>query len=289
MVQSRSKRSRNQNEEGEGQDETMLRITDANGQESDDANEQDDEEFSTQSISELETDITTFIRNTGKNDGWPAAFQKHVRDREEELVEKVRAGHAERSAHVQEPPIRATFVNLLDREQAEQSFQKTFLPFLAGCLARVGVKPHDPQLPFPIDDLSVEDQPLFAKSATLIHNSQNLLKEYSELAGLRVDTSSRDKLLSTLDREERQIDAAIKAGRRVAQGEIRALLGIAHDETTENSEQGCRVLKAGVEGAQAKARVAGGVVDDRKMERWGVVAAESVRAFGKMSKVAGAE
>lgn len=54
MAQSRSKRSRNQNEECEGQDETMLRthqITDANGEESDDANEQEDEEFSTQSIS----------------------------------------------------------------------------------------------------------------------------------------------------------------------------------------------------------------------------------------------
>ena len=228
---------------------------------------------------ELETEITTFIRNTGKNDGWPAAFKKHVRDREEELLEKLRAGNAERSAHSKNSH-QSHFINFLDREQADQSFQKTFLPFLAGCLARVGVKPHDPQLPFPIDDLSVDDQPLFTKSSTLIQNSQNLLKEYSDLASLQVDTSSRDKLLSTLDREEKQIDAAIKAGRRVAQGEIRALLGIAHDETIENSEQGSKVLKVGSEGAQARARVDGGVVDDRKMERWGVVAAEAVKAFG---------
>lgn len=212
-----------------------------------------------------------------------------MRDREEELLEKLRAGKVERSAHCKNSH-QSHSVNLLDREGAEQCFQKTFLPFLAGCLARVGVKPNDPQLPFPIDDLSGEDQPLFTKSSTLIHNSQNLLKEYSDLAGLDVDTSSRDKLLSTLDKEEKQIDAAIKAGRRVAQGEIRALLGIAHDdETTENSEQGSKVLRAGVEGAQAKARADGGGVDDRKMERWGVVAAESVKALGKMSKVAGAE
>ncbi len=48
-------------------------------------------------ISELETDITTFIRNTGKNDGWPAAFRREVREREEELLEKLRVGNAERS------------------------------------------------------------------------------------------------------------------------------------------------------------------------------------------------
>ncbi len=181
------------------------------------------------------------------------------------------------------------FTNLLNRERTEQSFQRAFLPFLAGCLARVGVKPRNPQLPFPVDNPSPEDQPLFIKSSTLIQNSQNLLKEYADLASLRVDTSPRDKLLSTLDREGSQIDAAIKAGRRVAQAEIRALLGIAHDETVENGEQGSKVLRAGVEGAQAKARVEGEGVEEGKMERWGVVAAESVKAFGKISKVAGAE
>jgi len=46
--------------------------------------------------SELETDITTFIRNTGKNDGWPAAFKEHVRKQEEELLGRLRTGIAER-------------------------------------------------------------------------------------------------------------------------------------------------------------------------------------------------
>lgn len=46
-------------------------------------------------FSELETDITAFIRNTGKNDGWPAAFKTHVRGREKEVLEKLRSGNAE--------------------------------------------------------------------------------------------------------------------------------------------------------------------------------------------------
>ncbi len=98
--------------------------------------------------------------------------------------------------------------------------------------------------------------------------------------------------MRTLDREGAQIDAAIQAGRRVAHAEIRALLGIvAHDETVENGEQGRKVLRAGVEGALARARGDGdgGGVEEGIVERWGVVAAESVRAFAKISKVAGAE
>lgn len=39
---------------------------------------------------ELESDITALIRNSGRNDGWPAAFKSHVGDREGELVERVR-------------------------------------------------------------------------------------------------------------------------------------------------------------------------------------------------------
>lgn len=182
----------------------------------------------------------------------------------------------------------------LHRERATQSFQTAFLPFLAGCLARVGVRPNNPQLvPFPIDDPSAVDQPLFTKSSTLIQNSRDLLSEYADLAALRVDTSSRDRLLSTLDREAAQIDAAIRAGSRVAQAEIRALLGVAHDEAIENADQGAKVLQVGVEGAQARAGVDGdggdGGAEERKMERWGVVAAESVKAFAKMGKFAGAE
>lgn len=180
-------------------------------------------------------------------------------------------------------------VDLLDREQAEESFQKTFLPFLAGCLARVGVKPVHPQLPFPIENLFPENQPLFTKSSTLIQGSRNLLKEYSDLASLHVDTSSRDKLLDTLAREGTDVDAAIKAGRRVARAEIRALLGFAENELIENSQQGSNVLKAGALWTQVKARAKGEMVEGGKMEKWGVVAAETVKVFGKMSKVAGAD
>ncbi len=95
--------------------------------------------------------------------------------------------------------------------------------------------------------------------------------------------------MRTLDREGSQIDAAIQAGRRVAQAEIRALLGMAHEETVENGELGSKVLRAGKEGAEAKVRGEGNGVEGRTVERWGVVAAESVKAFGKISKVAGAE
>lgn len=102
---------------------------------------------------------------------------------------------------------------------------------------------------------------------------------------MRVDTSSRDKLLKTLAKEEDAIDEAIKAGRRVAQAEIRALLGFADTEAIENSEQGGKVLKIGAQDIQLKAREKGENVDEKKAERWAVVAAETVKAFGKMSKV----
>jgi hypothetical protein len=46
--------------------------------------------------SELETHVTTLIRNTGKNDGWPAAFKQHVHGREKELLENLAVGMAER-------------------------------------------------------------------------------------------------------------------------------------------------------------------------------------------------
>jgi hypothetical protein len=181
-------------------------------------------------------------------------------------------------------------IDIQARAQAEESFETTFLSFLAGCLARVGVKPIHPQQPFPVEDPSPENQPLFTKSSLLIRESGNLLREYSDLAGLRVDTSSRDKLLDTLAREGSEIDAAIKAGRRVARAEIRALLGFVDNELVqENSQQGGRVLRAGAMETQEKARVKGEmVVEGERMERWGVVAAETVRAFGKLSKVAGA-
>jgi len=181
--------------------------------------------------------------------------------------------------------------DILARAQADESFQTTFLPFLAGCLARVGVKPLHPQQPFPVEDPSPENQPLFTKSSLLIQESRKLLEEYSDLAGLRVDTSSRDKLLDTLAREGSDIDAAIKAGRRVARAEIRSLLGLADSELVENSQQGSRVLKAGALETQEKARAKGEMViaDGERMERWGVVAAETVKVFGKLSRVAGAD
>lgn len=173
-------------------------------------------------------------------------------------------------------------------EQAEESFQAAFLPFLAGCLTRVGVRPIEPQRPFPIDDPSPEGQPLFVKSSALIQDSRNLLGEYSDLAALRVDTSSRDRLLDTLAREEVAIDGAIRAGRQVAQAEIAALLGLAHDEPVENGQRGSAVLRLGAQEAQARtAREKGESVNAGKTERWAVVAAETVKAFGKISKVAG--
>jgi hypothetical protein len=183
-------------------------------------------------------------------------------------------------------------VDILASAQADESFQTTFLPFLAGCLARVGVKPIHPQRPFVVADPAPEDQPLFTKSSFLLHESWKLLEEYSDLAGLQVDTSARDKLLDTLAREGREIDAAIKAGRRVARAEIRVLLGLADTgEPDGNRQQGSRVLKAGAVETQENARARGEMVmaDGERMERWGVVAAETVRAFGKLSKVAGAD
>jgi hypothetical protein len=173
------------------------------------------------------------------------------------------------------------------REQAEASFHKTFLPFLAGCLARVGAKPVSPQRPFPIDNPAPDDQPLFAKSSTLIQESKNLLREYSDLAKLKVDTSSRDKLLNTLSKEEKDISEAIDAGRRVAKAEINALLGVVDNEDVEKWQQGSNVLKAGAPEALKKAEAEGNLLNGGKMERWGVVATETIKVFGKMSSVAG--
>lgn len=66
------------------------------------------------SCSELETDITTFIRNSGKNDGWPSAFQKQVRERGEELQEKLRIGVAKRFSRLSFPsPVSSLFFLLL--------------------------------------------------------------------------------------------------------------------------------------------------------------------------------
>lgn len=127
------------------------------------------------------------------------------------------------------------------------------------------------------------------KSSTLITESNNLLKEYSDLANLKVDTSARDKLLTTLAKEEVAIEKAIKAGRRVAQAEINALLGLADEESMEDSKQGSDVLKLGAQEAQAKARTRGETAESRKTESWAVVAAESVKAFGKMTKVVGGD
>jgi hypothetical protein len=201
-------------------------------------------------------------------------------------LEKLRNRNAERSA----PYLNGQHCHATDfpaREQAEASFQKTFLPFLAGCLARVGAKPVNPHRPFPIDNPSPVDQPLFTKSSTLIQESRNLLKEYSDLANLRVDTSSRDKLLSTLSKEEDDIREAIKAGRRVAKAEINALLGVVDDDNVEDWQQGSNVLKAGAPEAVKKAEAEGNLLDGGKMERWGVVATETMKVFGKMSRVAG--
>jgi len=182
-------------------------------------------------------------------------------------------------------------IDFPSREQADACFQTAFVPFLAGCLARVGAKPLKPQQPFPLKDPSPNNQPLFTKSSTLIQESKNLLEEYSGLATLKVDTSSRHNLLSTLAKEEAAIGQAVKAGRRVAQAEIRALLGLTSIEAVESGEQGSKVLRAGAQGAQAKAeeraKESAEVVDDRKLERWSVVAAETAKAFGKMTKVAG--
>lgn len=125
-IQSRSKRSRHQDaeaEDGHGHG-SMAHKTQrhavVHGEESEDNQEDDGENLSTQSItcvsfalssplgnhrvlllksvtssSELETDITTFIRNTGKNDAWPTSFKNHVRDRESGLLERLGTGSAE--------------------------------------------------------------------------------------------------------------------------------------------------------------------------------------------------
>lgn len=45
--------------------------------------------------SQLETEVTTLIRNTGRKDEWPAAFKKHVREREARVLEKLKQGEAE--------------------------------------------------------------------------------------------------------------------------------------------------------------------------------------------------
>ena len=153
----------------------------------------------------------------------------------------------------------------------------------------MGVRPPNPQRPIPIADPGPEEQPLFTKCSTLIQESKDLLKQYSDLNNVKVDTSSRDKLLSTLAREQDAIDEAIKAGRRVAQAEIRVLLGFTDNALIENSHQGSNVLKAGAQEAQAKARARGEIVDGSKTEKWGVVAAETVKTFARMSKVAGAD
>lgn len=182
------------------------------------------------------------------------------------------------------PPTSLKFCR--SREQAEKSFQDTFHPFLAGCLARVGVRPIEPQRPFPIDDPCPENQPLFTKSSTLIQESRTLLQEYSDLAALRVDTSSRHKLLNTLAKEEAAIEEAIRAGRCVAQAEIAGLLGSVHDAPIQNSDSGSAVLKLGQQEMQARARERGEFVAGRKTEKWAVVAAETVKAFGRISRVA---
>ena len=113
----RSKRSKNTDGEDD-RPEAMHRQTNVNDEEESQAtSEQEGGELSTQSISfvqscwllfntprvltkkscsELETDITTFIRNTAKNDSWPVAFQKHVGERESELLEQISTGTAKR-------------------------------------------------------------------------------------------------------------------------------------------------------------------------------------------------
>jgi hypothetical protein len=156
-------------------------------------------------------------------------------------------------------------------------------------MARVGVKPFHPQRPFPIEDPSPDNQPLFTKCAALVQESRNLLTDYSSLATLKVDTSARNKLISTLAKEEDDIEAAINAGRRVARADVLALLGVADNEPIEHIQRGSTVLKIGAQDLQDKARARGEVVDEAKMEDWGAVAAQSVKAVGKFSKVAGEE
>jgi hypothetical protein len=206
------------------------------------------------------------------------------------LLAKLKSGSAELSAPTHSRSI-TLLTNTTPSEQAESTFQSAFLPFLAGCLARVGVRPPNPRLPFPISDPAPDDQPLFAKSAALISESKTLLKEYTELAELRVDTSARDKLLATLEREEKELSEAVEAGRRVAHTDVSALLGSRFDDSEsgeiENPLVGRNVLGAGAQEAQAKARTRGEFTDRAmQTEKWGAVAKETVKAFGKMSRVA---
>lgn len=121
----------------------------------------------------------------------------------------------------------------------------------------------------------------------LLHQSTDLLREYADLATLKIDTTARDRLLSTLGREEIDIGNAIKAGRRVARAEIDALLGFVGDGSAEDGggQQGSSVLRLGAQEAQAKARAKGEGMDAKEVESWGVVAEETVKAFGKMSRV----
>jgi hypothetical protein len=60
-------------------------------------------------------------------------------------------------------------------------------------------------------------------------------------------------------------------------------------EDVENWQQGSNVLKAGAPEALKKAEAEGNLLDGRKMERWDVVATETIKVFGKMSRVAGEE
>jgi hypothetical protein len=118
---------------------------------------------------------------------------------------------------------------------------------------------------------------------------------------VRVDSSSsrRERLLATLAREEDILSDAIRAGKREARAEIAALLGYKVDQSVavagaDGRRRGSDVLRVGAQEVEAKARLRGEitgiqVVDGgggkNREEKWGVVAAEAVRAFAKMSKV----
>jgi hypothetical protein len=195
----------------------------------------------------------------------------------------------------------------MHRAQAEISFQTSILPFLADSLTSTGVQPDQQKLPLAAA-ITVDDEPLFTRSSSLLHDSRALLATYTSLANHRVDTSSRDRLLDTLAREQSELGRAIGAGKRVVQDQIGEMLGVSvsvsvcgsrgggNGQDRADRRLGLDVLRVGAGQAREKMRGRerrdgvrrrdGGGGRDPVDESWTVVAAEAVKAFDKMNKVA---
>ena len=204
----------------------------------------------------------------------------------------------------------------LFRKQEEISFLQAFRPFLAGCLAPVGVRPCDHSTPFPLKFLlppaefrsgtfSIKDDdslywrhPLHAKTATLLTESRALLSSYSALLAEQQksrnqdsNTSTRERLIQRLEGEEKTILNAITAGKRVARATIDAKLKDTRTRSAVDVEngansQGSKILMVGA--AELNEKKKPGDRDNRNgvPEQWRTVANESIVAIERLSNVA---